>query len=763
MKSSRQVASFVAFAGTVSMLAACGGSVPPDSASAPAASAASLYSGPSPRPGPDQLYAPAADAPQLQNTGVWQAPPILVSGASAYRRGEFLYQDYLYDDHGANGLVPDPSDPRTGIPANTLGGNTFSRPAGTYTYPTDAVYANNAADLVEFRVRPLNDATAFRITLNTLNDAERSAFTLAIGDAGSVSRAMPHGANTHAPANFFVTVHGARAELRRADTGDVLAAPTVTVDAVRRQIELRIPHASWDPGQGIARFTLGVGLWDAVNDAYLAPTLAASATRPGGSGRLPTPSAFFNAAFRYAEPRPDATQPIVIATQPAWWRDSQQASVLAAADLAPLHADVDFGKLASNLDDDMKAAPGGVPQSGALDRILASHYETQAGAQYAQVCGVAEGCLGELRGQLQPYAIYVPATPAPAGGYGLTLLLHSLAANYNQYLGSRNQSQLGDRGRGYIVITPEGRGPDGWYVEYAGADTFEVWADVARHYPLSPDHTTVTGYSMGGYGTFRFATRYPDLFAKAQTTVGPPAIGTWLPPLPPSGGEASNTFNQLAGLRNIPILMWVMVTDELVPFAGAEMQARGVDALGYRYEFRAHAPGEHLTLAVNDSYAEVADFLGDATVDRNPPHVSYVVNPKMDFADVGLVGDHAYWLSAMHLRDGSGATPRGSVEAISHGFGLGDPAASGTQLGAGVLTGGTIPAIAYNRQSQTWGEAPATAVENRLTLTLRNISSLTVNPQRAKLGCDVALEVDTDGPVTVTLADCNRSENFGAP
>src|SRR5438093_13644167 len=70
---------------------------------APAALATrtSLYSGKGPRPGPDVLYGTPAAAPQLENVGVWSAAPILVSGASAYRGGEFLYQDFLYDDHGA--------------------------------------------------------------------------------------------------------------------------------------------------------------------------------------------------------------------------------------------------------------------------------------------------------------------------------------------------------------------------------------------------------------------------------------------------------------------------------------------------------------------------------------------------------------------------------------------------------------------------------------------------------------------------------------
>src|SRR4051794_31010381 len=49
-----------------------------------------------PRPGPNLLYATPASAPQLQNVGPWKSPPILVSGAEAYRDGEFLYQDFLF-------------------------------------------------------------------------------------------------------------------------------------------------------------------------------------------------------------------------------------------------------------------------------------------------------------------------------------------------------------------------------------------------------------------------------------------------------------------------------------------------------------------------------------------------------------------------------------------------------------------------------------------------------------------------------------------
>src|SRR3954451_21173778 len=157
------------------------GVVPP----ATLAASGSLYSGPGPRPGPDILYDAPATAPQLTNAGIWKAQPILVSGSGAYRSGEYLYQDFLYDDHGAREAF-DPTDPRAA-------GDTFQKPNGTYTYPTDRAYASNAADLVELRVRPLSATTAFRITLNTLKDPSLFAFTIALGGTPGVLHSFPFG------------------------------------------------------------------------------------------------------------------------------------------------------------------------------------------------------------------------------------------------------------------------------------------------------------------------------------------------------------------------------------------------------------------------------------------------------------------------------------------------------------------------------------------------------------------------------------------
>jgi hypothetical protein len=405
----------------------------------------SLYTGPGPAPGPAILYQAPAVAPQLTNAAPWQAPPILVSGATAYRAGEFLYQDFLYDDHGAHEL-PDPNDPRSQ-------GDTFSKPDGTYTYPTGPGYANNAADLVEFRVKPVAGATAFRITLNTLQNPSLVAFSIAIGGTPGTVHPFPDGANVTAPADLFLTVHPSGstlvANLVRASDGSPVSgpAPTVGVDLGRRQIEVDVPHADWDPRQTTVRLAMGAGLWDNSAGRYLLPRATADATHPDGAGTAANPPAFFNVAFRTnsQEPMPSVTAGLQVLTDPRWWRDEGQGTTLATGDISKFHASVDFSKLSANVTDDSQ-----IPTSGPMDRILASHFAPGQGADYSHECGLngaanPSSCRPEYLGALQPYQIYVPPGATPNGGWGMTLLLHSLSANYNQYMATRNQSQFANR------------------------------------------------------------------------------------------------------------------------------------------------------------------------------------------------------------------------------------------------------------------------------------------------------------------------------
>jgi pimeloyl-ACP methyl ester carboxylesterase len=703
-------------------------------ASGAAADSRSLFSGPGQRPGPKLLYERPTRAPQLTNTGIWRAKPILISGASAYRRGEFLHQDFLYDDHGAQ-LTHDPNDPHGA-------GSLFSSPNGTHTYPTAAAYAGNAADLVELRVKPRSDATAFRLTFNTLTDPRLTAATIAIGDS-STPRAMPFGANTSAPAQFFVTWHGSTAELTDAATGSrVDTTVGVAVDGKRRQVQLTVPHSAWDPGRSTVRLAAAVGLWDQANNGYLLPAASSTADRPGGAGSASSPSAFFNVAFRSAEPFQGVSDTSAL-NDPAWWRDRLQGEALASGDISRFSAQVDFDQLARGVNDNLRGQPGGVPSTGTMNRILSSRFETgSGGADFRDTCPNADnGCRGELRGRLQPYTVYVPAAKPSGGRYQLTLLLHSLTANYNQFSATRNQTQFGDRQPPSIVITPEGRGPDGSYRDIAGADTFEVWADIASRYRLDPRLTTVAGYSMGGFGTFKFASQYPDLFARAQPTVGAGAPQT------------------LPSVRWVPFLMWNAREDELVPPRLFEPSIDRLQQLGYRAELDDFEPlpfalpvptANHLLLAINNEFGPAAAFLDAARVVRNPPRVTYVYTPGLDFPKAGTTADHAYWVTRIKARDKSTFA---TIDVRSRGFGLGDPKPTSTS-GTSALQGGLFPPRPYSFRRTTWGPTPRIKKRNRLTITATNVSSVKIDAKRARVTCDAKLKINSDGPLQVRLRNC---------
>lgn len=693
-------------------------------------SASSLPRQLTPRPGPALLYAPPPRAPQLENTGVWEAPPILISGASAYRCGEFIYQDWIYDDRGAAGL-PDPTDPHD--PTGYL----FSPRAGTVTYPSDPATASNAADLVELRIRPLADATAFRFTLNSLLDPSLLGISLALGESATPNE-WPHGAGVSSPAQLFATIHGNSVSLHNARGQPLQANASVSIDFERRQIELRIPHTLLNPGQATLRVAAGTGLWDAGSDQYRQPGLIANETNPGGASQ--GGAALFNLAFRSSEPLPEfgpfEGRSIVDAAifgrlQGRWWRERAQADALRSGDASRFFAEVDFGKLARRENDE-----SGVPQSGHMNRIFASRFAFGQGVDYASECGgvsPARPCDGALIGQLQPYAVYIPTQPQPATGYGLTLLLHALSANYNQYLGSRHAAQFGERGPGSIVVTPAGRGPDGYYSEVAEADVFEVWADIARHYRLDPDWTAMSGVSMGGFGSFRLAVRYPDLFARIMPIVA-----------------AAREPEQLGSLLHVPVMMWTAALDELQPVVSTQQTVNELDAAGLRYESWLFPTWDHLSPSTYDFYAPGAEFLGEARVLRNPSTIRYVLAPEEDEARVGMIADKAYWLSDLRLREpGSG-----QIAAHSEGFGLRGPDPVDAVRSFGVLSGGYHEPAPYQRHVREWAPPTAQPVRNRLIIEASNIASVTIHPQRARLSCGAELDIVSDGEMVVNFAGC---------
>lgn len=692
-----------------------------------------LPAAPAVRPGPEALYMKPPRAPQLENTGIWKAAPILISGASAYRRGEFLYQDYIYDDLGAAASASDVD--------------------GSYTYPEDPAYAGNAADLVEVRMKPAGNATAFRLTFNSMKDPDLVGTTIALGGEQGTALAWPHGAKATSPAEVFVTVHGSTGDIVDAATGHALRlAPTVSVDRTRRQIEVRVPRAAYDPtNRRAVRVAVAAGLWDNAAGRYRLPASDA-------------PTAFYNAAFRFDEP-PNAA-PGKGGTS---WMDTAQARSLRTGDLSPFYARVDFTKLASRLDDDMNDQHGGVPTRGMMVRLLASRFEPAQGR--GNSTGDALGgyecmqpkCTPQFSGQLQPYGLYVPYERPPKDGYGLVLSLHGATNRYTYAMGPafRWVRLLGERAGGSIVVMPEARGDTYFYHRLPALDPWEAWADAVRHYRVDTSKATMTGVSMGGYGAYKYATTYPDLFsslfpnvpaASAATT----AIAQGAPGLAPA---KSDIYDLLPSLRHIPVLSLHAVEDPLVPPSTQVQVDSKLDALGYRYH-SLYFQGTH------GEYRDAVPGIIDAhlgaspPIDRDPAHVTYALNAFWSEPEFGMSAGHAYWLSGLKLRDKTADPPVGTADVVSSGFGVGDPVPLSAQPGAGVGEGGGVivetPRTPYTSLRRDWGLAPRTPVADRLTIKTTNLSELTIDVARARVTCNARLDVTSDGPLRVNLAGCGR-------
>jgi hypothetical protein len=322
----------------------------------------------------------------------------------------------------------------------------------------------------------------------------------------------------------------------------------------------------------------------------------------------------------------------------------------------------------------------------------------------------------------------------PRQGFGLVISMHGLSANHNEFLGSNEAPEMGERGSGSIFASPLGRGPDGGYSIYAEADVFEMWADVARHYRLNPELTDITGYSMGGLGTWRLAGRWPDLFARAFPIVGP-----------------STTPSFDTSMRNVPVMGWYGQNDELANPGTTEAGFAIAQQAGIRYDHWVFAPAGHITIGNNDEFGPAVEFFGDHTVERNPAHVTYTVDPAEDPKALSAT-DHAYWLSAMKLAAGESS---GTVDARTRAAGVGDPPVEPVQPSAGTLNGGSHGPLPYTRRTIDWGAAPKQAKADALDLTTTGLSAVTVDSPRAGLSCSPALNVKSDGPVKVTNGGCD--------
>jgi dienelactone hydrolase len=688
------------------------------------------------RPGPPVLYKSLASAPQFENSSRWDAEPLLVSGTDAYLDGEYLYQDYVYDDYGAN--TTNTNAPPQPAPNDSTAYGENGVMTGDIVYPTDDdSYRYNAADLLEFRVTPIGDRIKYRISLNTMVEPDVTGIAIGINTGGtSGTDEWGYGVDSLGPLDLdhVLVTWGDSAEL---DGSPVES----TVDLERNQIEVTVPLS---PGEETWRHYVVAGLFDPDKREFKQVRNGTSSTHPGGAhGKNPPP--IFNVGFRFDESvgapnvdRGTAEQQLEEATNTGsrgvgygHWHDHAQAKALADRDISEFHADIDFSKLRRRVEQ------CNVPETGVLTRLYASHYDLGEGVE-------TDGNV--LRGQIQPYTVYIPDGYDPETPTPLSLHLHSLGSTSSEYavLSPDLLRQLGEE-RNAIVLTPEGRGPGGWYHDEAELDVFEAWNDLATRYNIDFDRVTLSGYSMGAFGTFRLGGLYPDLFGKAFTVAG----GAF------DAYEAS-TDRFIDNFRNLPVLMWNGSNDKLVPAPVYTTTEQRLRERGYRHELDTFPGFNHFTFAFLDQWGPAREFLEGATVPRSPPQVTYRVLPEYDNKRFDLVHDEAFWLS--DLRVASGAQD-GLVNVRSLGYGESKPIASDYEQE------GTEPAP-HVKLGTTWKEPITDPVaENAVDVTLKRLRAVTIQVVDAGINPNepIELRIDTTHEATITLVTENQKESVTVP
>ena len=169
-----------------------------------------------------------------------------------------------------------------------------------------------------------------------------------------------------------------------------------------------------------------------------------------------------------------------------------------------------------------------------------------------------------------PYAVSVPAGYDPATPHPLILALHP-GGKQGSYYGSVNMRQIFEpalRALNAVVVAPDVP-TRRWTSDVSDRGVMALLEQILATYTIDRTRILVTGFSLGGRGTWFFATRHPDFFTGAIPIAGRP-------------GD-----DPLDALGDMPVHIIHSRADDVVPFGPAEEAARQLQEAGHPVAFTA--------------------------------------------------------------------------------------------------------------------------------------------------------------------------------
>src|SRR6478609_3782939 len=637
-------------------------------------------------------------------------------GTSRSAGGALFWTDFLYDDHGATGVLVD--IPRGGAP-----------PRGTYVYPAGPA-ARNGADIFRVAVGLTETDTWWRVDWNTLLDASVpiALFTFDTDRGQAPTDRWPAGAEVRS-AGIDLALLVSAAGARLTDLTTHASRPVEhTVDMASRSFVARVPRSLVEP-TGTWTVRLAAGLANDAGNGF-ADVLLTHGAKPGQPN-------VYNVAFRTHEQEKAHLN---------FWSDAAQADALTDGDVSQFSLAVPWDALADRITTDEPVV------KGTSTRWYVSSVELGQGVADTAPLSTDPVFLGRV----QPYSVCLPATYAPGRKLPLPLLLHSLALGQNQFaaIGPRLLHQVCED-RDSVVVTPLARGPSCWYLDEGELDVWEVWARVAEQLGTDPNRTVIAGYSMGGYGVYKLALAYPEVFAQAVVLAGPPTCGVRLLPdvdipgnLDPHShcAREGDTLRLLVNARWLPFVIAHGLLDELVPVSSVLFQVHELDRLGYRYRFTVYPFEDHITWVLEDEFDDPISHMGTGLRQGDPGHITFAWYPQLVRPELGIGPHRVWWLSDL-TADPDTAAPRGGTASVdARSYARPDPTRT-TRRRRGFEPGLDLSPGLYTEL--VWRIGSAVDPLPFLALHLTRVAGITVNVTRAGLA---SLSASTINVVTDTLA-----------
>ncbi|HUB75343.1 MAG TPA: prolyl oligopeptidase family serine peptidase [Solirubrobacteraceae bacterium] len=722
---------------------------------------------------------PAASAPEPAlpepSSAEWPFPSDFshTSGTGLLSGGASLWTDFLYDDHGPLGSP-------VGIAANAKV-SSLAPVHGGFVYPAGPA-DNDGADIFRAAVGYTPEATYWRVDWNTLADADVpiAEWTFATGSQTPASaERWPANAQVRSAGIQYALVVSARhAELLEAATGKPLAGADLhtEVNMQAHSFVVRIP-TSVLAVSGSWQVRLAAGLANAEGTEF--------ATVSPLDGGLPGGANVYNVTFRSYQQEAALVCPtealpasgaltaalegelgtegeedhVPVAECGNDWMESDQANTLATGNVAKYSLSVDWARLAAR-----QQTPEPEP-TGYSNRWYATPLNLGEGVVEAEGANTYTG--PTYLGRVQPYAVYVPtgydaSKPKPTS---LTWILHSLGANLNQYGGDApTQIEQECQDRDSICATTEGFSDGQWYYGAAQVDFWDVWHQLASDYDLNPDTTVISGYSMGGFASYKLALEYPDLFAEAMPLEGPVVCGErfveGVETAAGSGGQCESdgdTTPLVVNAKWIPYVMTYGALDELVPFTGGLEQVEAFNELGYRYYAVLYPAEDHLVFAVQNDFTPATSQLEHLEREQDPGSFTFSWYPDVVSSALGVGPGGDYWIAGLQARD---SAPGALASVSASSAALREPQHT-VEHHTGVADGPT-PAVT---DSLTWSAGARPRARQTLALGLTNVAAVAVRTAEAKLKC-ATITVSSDGATALTLLQLRAGSEVtlgGAP